>query len=370
MASTTQEAEHSLTFTQVCAAPLVTLAICTIGLILLIIFRKAVADKLITSFGFNLTYVLVTAVASALGALMLDLIDVSEALENHFDHSFHWQGSVLVFCTFTSLGFILFSAFRDHEVKQLLSESDMQLKINRDHRRRAGEIGKIVATKAKKVHKAARDPEMKMTVTRLGKTLQPDDQTWLNFVGLYACLKGLLPDGAKLRLALYTPSADKMQLELRRSTDGTQPDCITSPNLVHRAKFALNTSDSERCLAAAVSKRGGMYVVRDTSKLTEDEAKRFQFFDDRQQDRIKSIVAFAIEVDDQPPYPVLVADTNQAGGFTDRDECGAQLLRANFQEFGMRLLYEYDLVELFRRGSSNGNSGKSKAVSAGRQGDQ
>lgn len=352
---TLAQIQNDLTFGQVAAAPIVTAVVCVILLSVLLVFRKEIAVKLAASTSLDLLYLLILTVAGALGGIMLDLIDLSDAMDNRFNNRFHWQGSILVACVFAGFGSVIFTWYKDLQVKKSLAEAEERDRINRDHERRQREIGKIVATKAQNVRRAARnDQEKKMSRTRLMKILQPEKQMLLNFLGLYECLRECLPPSASLRLALYAPSPDAQQLELEMSYDGRTHDIIASPRDQDASRFRLGNGYRAGCLATYTAVKGGMHVIADTMNLRPGQEEMFTFFDDRQRERIKSIVSFAFEADDQRPFPVLIADTDHPGGFSGDDACFRSMLRSNFEEFGSRLLYEIAVLQLLVRQDPNG----------------
>lgn len=343
-------AAEVLRFSQVWPAPTVTLIVCVIGLVLLIATRKNVAAKVIASTPLDLAYVIIMGVAGVVGALMLDVIDMSEVLKGRFTDQFYWQGTILILCTCLGIASLFFQFYKDLAVKSSLVRAEHLDRIIHDHRRRTREIGKIVGQKALRVRKVVRthqaNGEKKMSTSKLLNALLPGEQLSLNFVGLFECLRDFVDTAHSLRLALYLPAPDGSRLELRLSFDGRHPDVITSPLSQHAGRFCLKNGWQKGCLATYAAMRGGMHVISDTSRLTPEQAEIFSFFDDRQRERIKSIVAFAYEVDDHRPFPVLVADSDLPAAFADSDACTLELLRTNFQEFASRLLLEAELLTL------------------------
>lgn len=166
----------------------------------------------------------------------------------------------------------------------------------------------------------------------------------LNFAALYKGLRRVIGPGGTLRVAVFFPVDPDNKLRVDISYDGHNFDCITTPNSIHAARFALARPTS-KCLAVAASLEGGLHVIPNTHKLKGPDKRKFMFFDNKQKTIIRSMIAYGYNTNDTGPYPVITADSDRRLAF-HADDLFCKILTIELREFANRLFFEADVHKL------------------------
>jgi hypothetical protein len=287
-------------------------------------------------------------VFSILTACFGAMVDMKDVADNKFPIHFRWSGPALVISFTMQIMFIGVAYFKDRDEKKkgIAAEKIAALLERSEERRR--QIGEIVNEKAQSVRKARRAKEESqkvMTVTQIAKAFQPKEQIILNAIALHRALRRLIGNSGTLRVAVFFPSLDAQSLKLFFGFDGTNHDCITTPKERHADRFKI-PSVGGKCLAVHAAQNAGLHLITDTIKPTAEDKKKFEHFDHKQKSIIKSVVAFGYAETDTRPNAVIIADSDQRKAFKNDDEFRKRL-EVEFQEFGNRLLFEADVLNLF-----------------------
>jgi uncharacterized protein (UPF0333 family) len=359
----------TLPFGDVYQAPSVAAVLCLIMLLYgVLAAKRRFATKLITHRGIAILFILASAVVAFCGSVILDEIGFGNMLNNRFHKHFPLSGTLLVICGSWTIWAIFITAYKDFQTLTSLQEAELHDRVIQSFRKRSGEIAKIVAAKALRVKKQAvsvAEKGKETTTSKLRKAFEPQHQMNLALASLYLCLREQIKPEFKLRIAVFLPAADGTRMEVFMSFDGENAECVTSPADGHAEEFIIAKGPNAGCLVVHTALVGGQHVISNTENMSVEDSKKFAFFDTLQRTRIKSIAAFAYEVDDKRPFPVVVADSDMPGAFPCNNEkerktplekeqqTAYEILKTNFREFSSRLLYEFHVLKLLDRGDKH-----------------
>ena len=282
-------------------------------------------------------------------AVFAGTIDWPDAIENGFPPHARWALPGLIFFLGAQIFVIqiLLSKTRERQTDRAAFEKIGGLLERHEQRRQ--QIGEIVNAKAQKVRQARKEHDGASTtpdIRQIATAFQPKDQIILNAIALHGAIRRLIGSNGNLRVAVFFPTPDGSQLKLFFSFDGRNHDCITTPNGKHAERFKLGCA--KKCLALTAARVAGVHVIGDTTRIKKVDRDKFEHFDQQQKQNIKSIAAYGYKEDDARPNAVITADSDRKQAFRD-DDGYRKLLEVEFQEFGSRLLFEADVLNLFRR---------------------
>jgi hypothetical protein len=151
--------------------------------------------------------------------------------------------------------------------------------------------------------------------------------------------------GVRLRIAHYSPDAQKTALCCSFSWNGQHDNCVIPPISGRRA-FGMKLGEAQPgSLAVAVASLGREYWVADTHVANADPSHPFKFFDQDEPEVLKSIVGVPVtfEGNNARPHDVIVIDTNVAGFFDDADAERKTVLKLLFKQLVHRMLLELEV---------------------------
>ena len=288
-------------------------------------------------------------VATATAGVMLDLVDVSEALEGRFQEGFRWQASTLGVSAVLWFFAWFFQTYRNDSLRRTLRELALAKRVLGAHEERLRAIREIVSAKANRVREAAQQSEITQSRPGVGQVrdrLDAKQQFAINWSALFKRIQNelKLAPGQQLRIALYLPQDGNRRLAVVESRDEKgQVDVIQTPNGKYTDQFRLDRL-TPGCLATYAAMYGGLWAIPNTDDMDEREQAIFELWDDRQRAEIKSIVAWGCKQCDTPPHPVITVDCNAQGAFGG-DRYPEEILRPDMEEFGTRLLFERDMLQ-------------------------
>lgn len=160
-------------------------------------------------------------------------------------------------------------------------------------------------------------------------------------------VKTVLANSGRLRVALFVPENGK--LVCRESFDGSEWDCIKSPEGRHRDRFDLSRPQNGGRNSLCVELSLGRIEQCFSSNAEKDHSNLdhpFEFFDPTQRERIKSyagFLAFPHGANDLDPSPVMMCDTDQIGFFDESDSLLVEMMKMLMFYVRQRVFYELDL---------------------------
>lgn len=323
----------------------------TVAWIVVWCLRHSITEMIDSPAG-RVFFPLLTAGSGLVAGWLIDIIDISELAEGNAQPHLFWTGPLLVLSSALLIACSVAIWFRDQSVLTLKEQRGLFSRIARAGDHRARQVRKVVGKKLKRIENRAAEERQKLSVKTVREALDPEEQLGVILGCLHACMFGnrQTEDDSTLHLVLYLPSADRTSMDHFLSTNGELEGQEKERVAEHAEKFQLPYRPAEPCLVAYTADHGGLHVITDSAKLSEEETKKFHLFYDGQDRKLRSACAFSIEGLSGRPYPVLMAYSDQAGGFSEPIYPDS-ILSKDLEAFSYRIAFELEMLRFFSMGA-------------------
>lgn len=309
--------------------------------VLLYCQKKHIAEWLDASPAGRIGLPIAISVLGLISGASIDIIDVSELIDGNIQQSLFWSGPFLVFPGMALIGGLFFTWYRDHTIAEEQAKNDLLLRAVQASEIRDLQIRKLVGEKKTRIREAGQ----LSTINNIRDILAPASQLAINLGCLHACMYANrdLANGHSLVITIYVPSEDNNMMVHCLSTDGALHQHERDRIARHTDRFQFPVHRDKRCIVTHAAANEGLWIVQDSTSLSEAEQQYFELFYSDQHKKIRSAFAFGLTNGANPPYAVIMGYSDAPASFSDPIYPIA-ILKRDLESFADRIALELDLL--------------------------